>query len=105
MTTTLAINPISEITYSGGNQTLLTQAFIGEQYPTNEWCTYNQAKEIGGQVRKGEHGVKCRKAGTNQSQNDHGETVNKKFFKGFTAFNYAQIHWTTDADQPEQEVA
>jgi len=97
---TEAYNPISEITYSGKNQILLTQTFIAENYPTNQWCTYMQAKEHGGQVMKGQKATKCRKAGTNEVQTDTGP-VTKRFIRGFSAFNYAQIDWTGETDTIE----
>ena len=43
--------------YRGVNFTLLTLEAEGHGYPINRWLTYRQALELGGQVRRGEHGT------------------------------------------------
>lgn len=47
------INLHSKREYHGVNFLLLSCA----GYPSNAWLTFNQAKELGGNIRKGEHGL------------------------------------------------
>src|SRR6266849_8866905 len=47
-------NLISKKPYRGINVFLLAFAGYGSQY----WLTFNQAKQLGGNVRRGEHGTK-----------------------------------------------
>ena len=51
-------NLISKRPYRGINVFLLGFAGYGSQY----WLTFNQAKQLGGNVRRGEHGTKLRKS-------------------------------------------
>ena len=43
--------------YKGLNVFLLNATMIEKSYSHNQWLTYNQAKKIGGQVRKGQKSV------------------------------------------------
>src|SRR4051812_26630146 len=43
--------------YSGGNVMLLWLRQQAEGWPTMRFLTFKQAKEAGGNVRKGEHGI------------------------------------------------
>ena len=49
-------NAVSQNAYSGINILLLWGAIIEKGYPSQIWLTYRQAKSLGGNVRKGEHG-------------------------------------------------
>ena len=94
---TLPINPISGTEYQGKNIALLLAAQDDSEYPLPHWVTYLQAKDKGGQVRKGEHGVRCIKMVTLQDKE-----TKKKFARprGFTLFNVAQVDWdSVQADQ------
>jgi len=42
--------------YRGINVLLLNMVQIAQGYPLNRWLTFNQARSLGGCVRKGEHG-------------------------------------------------
>jgi len=89
-----AINPITGTTYAGGNQDELTAAYIDAGYSTNQWCTYRQAQDHGGQVRKGERSTRCKKAGRNvKTDADTGKLSTRKYCKGFNVFNFDQIEW------------
>ena len=86
-----AFNPITGTVYKGGNQTLLTAAYQANNYSTNEWCTYPNAQDNGGQVLRGQKGVKCTRLTTPNEEGKKGSYMGK-----FTLFNYAQIQWAPD---------
>lgn len=50
----LAYNPVSKHSYTSINQLLLSFAMIQKNYEVNNWLTFNQIKEAGGSVQKGE---------------------------------------------------
>lgn len=50
----LAYNPVSKHTYTSVNQLLLSFAMMQKNYEVNNWLTFNQIKEVGGSVQKGE---------------------------------------------------
>lgn len=58
-------------------------------YP--RWMTYKQAKAVGGQVRKGEHGTTAIFYTTLEKENDNGETDYIPMLKTSTVFNVEQI--------------
>ena len=75
---------------------ILWSAGLSHGYTSPFWLTYKQAADMGGQVKKGEHGTHCvfykpwESEGTNK---DTGETETTKgaVIKTFTAFNLDQI--------------
>ncbi len=81
--------------YRGMNILLLWAESVAKGYVAPIWMTYKQASEIGGQVRKGEHGslVVYANSVTRTEQNDKGEDVEREipFMKGYTVFNVEQI--------------
>ena len=54
-------NPVSGVTYKGGNKLKLMIIAAQENYNDPRWCTYNQAKENGWHVKPGERGILCEK--------------------------------------------
>ena len=52
--TGLAYNPVSKHTYTSVNQLLLSFAMMQRNYEVNNWLTFNQIKDAGGSVIKGE---------------------------------------------------
>jgi antirestriction protein ArdC len=81
--------------YNGINVLLLWGAAIDSGYTAARWMTFRQAVELGGFVRKGEHGslVVYADRVTRTEQNDKGEDVEREipFMKGYTVFNVEQI--------------
>ncbi len=81
--------------YRGINIVMLWMAASLKGYSAPIWMTYRQAAELGGQVRKGEHGTavayadKFRKTETA----DSGEEVEREIFfmKHYTVFNVEQV--------------
>lgn len=53
-------NPVSGTRYKGGNTIALMVQAIDKGYSDSRWMTYEQAKNAGGQVRKGEKGTVLR---------------------------------------------
>ncbi len=82
-------NLITKKPYRGINVFLLGFAGYGSQY----WLTFNQAKQLGGNVRRGEHGTKIVfwKFDTYETEVD-GEMEERKFafLRYYTVFNLEQ---------------
>jgi antirestriction protein ArdC len=81
--------------YRGMNILLLWGEAIEKGYATPIWMTFKQAKELGANVRKGEHGslVVYANTVTKTETNGQGEDVEREipFMKGYTVFNCEQI--------------
>jgi antirestriction protein ArdC len=81
--------------YRGINVLLLWSEAIDKGYSSPKWMTYRQAMELGGHVRKGEHGSLIVYADkiTKTEENDNGEEIERDipYMKGYTVFNVAQI--------------
>ena len=78
------------------------------------WMTYRQAQELGGQVRKGEHGslvVYADKITRTETSDDGEEALREiAFMKGYTVFNCEQIeglppHFYATATPPKSDLA
>ena len=83
------------IPYQGMNILLLWGESLDKGYSAPIWITFKQAQELGGHVRKGEHGslvVYANKV-TRTETDDKGEEVERQipFMKGYTVFNVEQI--------------
>lgn len=84
---------VSGRAYRGINTLILMVA--GMPYASNVWLTYQQARKLGGHVRKGEKGttvVLWKKGRTYTEQNAAGEDVERRgfFATTFTVFNVEQ---------------
>ena len=83
-------NLISKKPYRGINVFLLALAGYGSQY----WLTFNQANQLGGNIRKGEHGTKIVfwKFDKFETETADGETEERKsaFLRYYTVFNLEQ---------------
>lgn len=81
--------------YNGVNVLLLWGEAMAKGYASPFWMTYKQAAELGGHIRKGEHGslVVYANTFTKTETNDKGEDTERDipFLKGYTVFNVAQI--------------
>jgi antirestriction protein ArdC len=92
--------------YRGINVIMLWGEAMAHGFAYPIWMTYKQAHELGGQVRKGEHGslVVYADRMTRTEVTDNGEETEHSipFLKGYTVFNCEQIdglpsHFTTPA--------
>jgi antirestriction protein ArdC len=83
-------NLISKKPYRGINVFLLGFAGYGSQF----WLTFNQAKQLGGNIRKGEHGTKIIfwKCKTRETESADGEIEERRsaFLRYYTVFNLEQ---------------
>src|SRR6266436_6622410 len=83
-------NLVSKKPYRVINVFLLALQGYGSQF----WLTFNQAKQLGGNVRKGEHGTKIVfwKFDTYEKESADGEIEERKFafLRYFTVFNLEQ---------------
>jgi antirestriction protein ArdC len=81
--------------YRGMNVLLLWGEAVAKGYAAPIWMTYKQAQELGGQVRKGEHGALVVYANSisKTETNEKGEDVEREipFMKGYTVFNVEQV--------------
>lgn len=81
--------------YQGINVLLLWSAAVNNGYRHNQWMTYKQAHELGGQVRKGEKGEQVVYANQllRKEENDQGEAqdIVVPYMKAYTVFNVEQI--------------
>jgi antirestriction protein ArdC len=81
--------------YQGVNILMLWVSACAQGFTRPHWMTYNQAQELGGQVRKGEKGSLVVYANriTKTEKDDKGDEVEREipFLKGYTVFNLDQI--------------
>jgi antirestriction protein ArdC len=74
---------------------LLWGEAVTKGYAAPIWMTYKQAQEVGGQVRKGEHGslVVYANTVTKTETNADGQDIEREipFMKGYTVFNVEQV--------------
>ncbi len=78
--------------YAGVNTLMLWCEASDKEYTSDTWMTYNQAKALGGQVRKGSKGAPVVYANSGkkiETDKDTGEETEKRFsvMKGYTVFN------------------
>ncbi len=83
-----SVNLITKKPYRGINVFLLALQGYGSQF----WLTFNQAKQLGGNVRKGEHGTKIVFWKFYETEATDGEIEERKFafLRYFTVFNLEQ---------------
>ena len=105
------------VPYHGINVINLWLTATARGYACPIWLTFNQAKELGANVRKGEHGelVVYASTITRTETTQKGEEIDREipFLKGYTVFNAEQIeglppHFTAPAAptlDPVQRVA
>jgi len=90
-------NALTGRTYSGVNVLILWGAVIEYGWPSQSWLTFRQAREAGGNVRKGERGAKVVYADrfTPEAEKERARQTGEEaraipFLKRFTVFNVAQ---------------
>jgi len=101
--------------YSGINILMLWSEAEEKGYTAPIWMTFKQAQELGGHVKKGEHGSLVVYANTmtkTETNEETGEDEEHKipFMKGYTVFNVEQIdglpaHYYATAQAPTLEPA
>jgi len=81
--------------YRGINILLLWSEAMERGYASAKWMTFRQAKELGGHVRKGEHGSLVVYADRihKVEEDERGQEVEREipFMKGYSVFNADQI--------------
>lgn len=94
-------NPVSEAIYKGRNKlTLMIQA-LEKGYDDPRWLTFNQAKEKGWHIKKGERGTRCVKVISTEKVKEKDEKTGElveverelaqRKYNFFTVFNANQI--------------
>src|SRR5260370_27596641 len=83
-----SVNLITKKPYRGINVFLLALQGYGSQF----WLTFNKAKQLGGNVRKGEHGTKIVFWKFYETEATDGEIEERKFafLRYYTVFNLEQ---------------
>jgi antirestriction protein ArdC len=84
-------NAVTDRAYSGVNVLLLWSRAQETGYADPRWLTFNQAKEIGANVRKGEKGETVIFMSKIIKEDKDGARRTIPFLKSFTVFNVAQI--------------
>ncbi|MBS7537762.1 ArdC family protein [Ancylobacter lacus] len=84
------------VPYRGINILMLWAEAVEKGFSAPMWLTFKQAQELGGHVRKGEHGSLVVYAGSIQRTETieaTGEELERNipFLKGYTVFNVAQV--------------
>ena len=85
--------------YRGVNVLLLNLQQMAHGYSLNRWMTFNQARALGGCVRKGEHGstvVFFKLLERDEAANDERRKV-IPLLRAFTVFNAAQVDGLPEA--------
>jgi len=84
----MPFNMVSKKHYNGINLVLLS----GADYSSNAWLTYKQARQLGGNVRKGEHGTQIIfwKVFDRESKTDPEKTEHIPMLRSYTVFNAEQ---------------
>lgn len=77
--------------YRGINVLVLWAAASRMGYVSDKWMTFNQAKDLGGCVRKGERASKVLKYGTIEKEDEAGEEKAISYLKDYAVFNADQI--------------
>jgi antirestriction protein ArdC len=88
----LPVNYATKNAYTGANILLLWLEGADRGFKRNEWMTYNQAQDIGAQVRRGAKG--CRLVRFNKVERVDPETGEVEFFPApvpFSVFNVEEI--------------
>jgi antirestriction protein ArdC len=90
--------------YRGINTVMLWLRASNEGWTAPHWMTYRQAKELGGQVRKGEASTLVVYYGQSQAKDDGGDGDGEgrafRFLKGYPVFNVSQIDGLPDSFYP-----
>lgn len=91
--------------YRGINSLLLSITAMAQSYQSVFWGTYRQISEMGGQVRRGEHGtqVVLWKPVTKRTEVD-GEQKRDDYLviRLYTVFNADQADWAEGSKRPEE---
>ncbi|MFE3836464.1 ArdC family protein [Pseudogemmobacter sonorensis] len=86
--------------YNGINVLMLWAASVEAGFTASHWMTFQQAKALGGHVRKGERGSLVVYANTitktEEGENGQDEERTIPFMKGYTVFNVEQIEGLPD---------
>jgi antirestriction protein ArdC len=92
--------------YRGINVILLWIAAASKGYTADQWMTFNQAKNLGGCVRKGEKGTQIVFFNMFEKENAKtGEMDKIPFLKSYTVFNVEQIDGLPEKFAPAQIIA
>lgn len=100
----IPVNRLTTKAYRGINVFLLNVAGWQLGYPQNVWLTYNQAKQLGGYVKKGEHAETIIFWKPNQiavESPDDDEITNRTIYiaRSYSVFNIAQCEGLVRDDQ------
>lgn len=98
----LPLNLSSGRHYRGINVLLLNMVQYSRGYPLNRWMTYQQARALGAQVRKGESGTevvffKMHEFGADSADQPESDRRVIPLIRSFTVFNAGQIDGLPEA--------
>jgi len=88
--------------YRGINILTLSITAMLAGYESPYWGTYNQIKERGGQVRKGEHGTEVVLWRPVEKKDQAGDVIDRfMVIRVFVVFNSEQADWPDDSRKPK----
>jgi len=100
----LPYNPLTQANYRGINILILWGCEIECAYPASAWLTFNQARKLGGRVKRGEKATQCvfvrlvkiedkaaKEAPADKTTQDPDNTKTILIRKNFSLFNIAQL--------------
>jgi antirestriction protein ArdC len=85
--------------FTGANVLMLSMSAAANGFSSNRWFTYNQAAEVGGQVRRGEKGsvaILCNKTTRDDESGDPEKVRHLVFTKAYAVFCADQIDGLPD---------
>jgi antirestriction protein ArdC len=77
--------------YRGINILILWATAMAKEYSSARRMTFNQARQLGGQIRKGEKSATVVKYGTVEREDENGEERQISYAKAYRVFNVDQI--------------
>ena len=94
----LPMNMTTNKQYSGINFLMLNIASVEKNYNSNKWLSYQQAKALGGNIKKGEKGTHIIFYSTLETENAKGEEKIIPFLKHYSIFNLDQCEKIEDKE-------
>jgi len=94
--------------YHGSNTIILTSVMMAKDYTTNYWVTYKGAKDLGGNVAKGQGGypvVYWKFIEKEETIDGVVETIKIPFLRHFTVFNLDQLEGIEMPKKPKKSPA
>ena len=97
-------NPFTHRHYRGINYLKLMMLGHIKGYSSNCWFTFNQIRQNGGMVNKGEKGTKIFFYQIKEKENKDGDLETFPVFKAYTVFNQDQAEWLEEPEKTQGKI-